>query len=102
MRDQRTTFLLCVVFVFVVFTQRRGQTVDDIIGRLRDAILAGRIAPGQRLAANDLVEQLGVSRGSIREALQRLSAEGLVDITPNRGAMVRRLSREQVRDLFLI
>jgi DNA-binding GntR family transcriptional regulator len=84
------------------FTQRRGQTVDDIIERLRDAILAGRIVPGQRLVANDLVEQLGVSRGSIREALQRLSAEGLVDITPNRGAMVRRLSREQVRELFQI
>jgi len=84
------------------FTQRRGQTVDDIIGRLRDAILAGRIVPGQRLVANDLVEQLGVSRGSIREALQRLSADGLVDITPNRGAMVRRLSRDQVRELFQI
>lgn len=83
-------------------SQRRGQTVDDIIGRVRNAILAGRIVPGQRLVANDLVEQLGVSRGSIREALQRLSAEGLVDITPNRGAMVRRLSREQVRDLFQI
>lgn len=84
------------------FTQRRGQTVDDIIERVRNAILAGRIVPGQRLVANDLVEQLGVSRGSIREALQRLSAEGLIDITPNRGAMVRRLSREQVRDLFQI
>src|SRR3569833_4774669 len=82
--------------------QRRGQTVDDIIERVRNAILAGRIVPGQRLVANDLVEQLGVSRGSIREAFQRLSAEGLVDITPNRGAMVRRLSREQVRDLFQI
>jgi len=84
------------------FNQRRGQTVDDIIERLRGAILAGRIVPGQRLVASDLVEQLGVSRGSIREALQRLSADGLVDITPNRGAMVRRLSREQVRELFQI
>src|SRR3569833_2206789 len=69
--------------------QRRGQTVDDIIERVRTAILAGRIVPGQRLVANDLVEQLGVSRGSISEALQRLSAEGLDDITPNRREMVR-------------
>lgn len=84
------------------FTQRRGQTVDDIVERLRDAILAGRVVPGQRLVANDLMEQLGVSRGSIREALQRLAADGLIDITPNRGAMVRRLSREQVRELFQI
>jgi DNA-binding GntR family transcriptional regulator len=83
-------------------TQRRGQTVDDIIGRLRGAILAGRIVPGQRLIANDLTEQLGVGRGSIREAFQRLAADGLVDIIPNRGAVVRRLSREHVRDLFQI
>jgi len=83
-------------------TQRRGQTVDDIIGRLRRAILAGRIVPGQRLIANDLTEQLGVGRGSIREAFQRLAADGLVDIIPNRGAVVRRLSRDRVRDLFQI
>jgi DNA-binding GntR family transcriptional regulator len=83
-------------------TQRRGQTVDDIIGRLRGAILAGRIVPGQRLIANDLTEQLGVGRGSIREAFQRLAADGLVDIIPNRGAIVRRLSRDHVRNLFQI
>jgi DNA-binding GntR family transcriptional regulator len=83
-------------------TQRRGQTVDDIICRLRGAILAGRIVPGQRLIANDLTEQLGVGRGSIREAFQRLAADGLVDIIPNRGAVVRRLSRDRVRDLFQI
>jgi DNA-binding GntR family transcriptional regulator len=83
-------------------TQRRGQTVDDIIGRLRGAILAGRIVPGQRLIANDLTEQLGVGRGSIREAFRRLAADGLVDIIPNRGAIVRRLSRDHVRDLFQI
>jgi DNA-binding GntR family transcriptional regulator len=82
--------------------QRRGQTVDDIIGRLRGAILAGRIVPGQRLIANDLTEQLGVGRGSIREAFQRLAADGLLDIIPNRGAVVRRLSRDHVRELFQI
>jgi DNA-binding GntR family transcriptional regulator len=82
--------------------QRRGQTVDDVIGRLRSAILAGRIVPGQRLIANDLTEQLGVSRGSIREAFQRLAADGLLDIIPNRGAVVRRLSRDHVRELFQI
>jgi DNA-binding GntR family transcriptional regulator len=82
--------------------QRRGQTVDDIIGRLRGASLAGRIGPGQRLIANDLTEQLGVGRGSIREAFQRLAADGLLDIIPNRGAVVRRLSRDHVRELFQI
>ena len=82
--------------------QRRGQTVDDIIERLREAILAGRIVPGQRLVANDLTGQLGVGRGSVREAFQRLASDGLVEIIPNRGAIVRRLSRDQVRELFQI
>ena len=82
--------------------QRRGQTVDDIIERLREAIFAGRIVPGQRLIANELTEQLGVGRGSVREAFQRLASDGLVDIIPNRGAIVRRLSRDQVRELFQI
>jgi DNA-binding GntR family transcriptional regulator len=82
--------------------QRRGQTVEDIVGRLREAIFAGRIVPGQRLIANDLTEQLGVGRGSIREAFQRLAADGLLDIVPNRGAIVRRLSRDSVRELFQI
>lgn len=82
--------------------QRRGQTVDDIIERLREAILAGRIVPGQRLVANELTEQLGVGRGSVREAFQRLASDGLVEIIPNRGAIVRRLSRVQVHELFQI
>lgn len=81
---------------------RRGKIVDDIIERMREAILAGRIVPGQRLVANDLTTQLGVSRGSVREAFQHLAADGLVDLIPNRGAMVRRLSRDHVRELFEI
>lgn len=82
--------------------QRRGQTVEQTVERLRLAILAGRIVPGQRLIANDLTDELGISRGTVREAFQRLAADGLVEIVPNRGAMVRRLSRHQVRDLFEI
>lgn len=82
--------------------QRRGKTVDDAIDRLREAILTGRVVPGQRLIAKDLTEQLGIGRGSVREAFRRLAADGLLDLIPNRGATVRRLSREQVRDLFQI
>jgi len=81
---------------------RRGQTVDYTVERLREAILAGRVVPGQRLIANDLTEELGIGRGSVREAFRRLAAEGLVELVPNRGAVVRRLSRKQVRDLFQI
>ncbi|QGY01569.1 GntR family transcriptional regulator [Methylobacterium mesophilicum SR1.6/6] len=80
----------------------RGLTVEQTIERLRAAILAGRLVPGQRLVVQDLTEAFSVGRGSLREALQRLSAEGLIEIIPNRGAVIRRLSRKQVRDLFEI
>lgn len=82
--------------------QRRGETVDYVVSRIRQGILEGRFAPGQRLIARDLTEEIGISRGPIREAFRRLAADGLVELVPNRGAIVRRLSHRQVRDLFRI
>lgn len=81
---------------------RRGETVDYAVEKLREGILEGRYAPGQRLIARDLTEDLSVSRGPVREALRRLAAEGMVELVPNRGAVVRHLSRKQVNDLFQI
>ncbi len=85
-----------------VLEGRHGQAVDYTVRRLRDAIFAGHLVPGQRLVAGDLTAEVGVSRGTILQAFQRLSADGLLEIVPNRGAIVRRLSRDQVRDLFQI
>lgn len=82
--------------------QRRGETVDYVVEEIREGILSGRYAPGQRLIARDLTDYTGFSRGPIREALGRLSAEGLIQIVPNRGAIVRHLTRKQVDDLFVI
>jgi DNA-binding GntR family transcriptional regulator len=80
----------------------RGTTVDFVVARLRQGILEGRYAPGQRLIARDVTEDLGISRGPLREAFGRLAADGLVELVPNRGAVVRKLSRKQVRELFQI
>jgi DNA-binding GntR family transcriptional regulator len=55
---------------------------------LRRDIVAGEIRAGSRLAETDLAEQYGLSRTPIREALRRLQSEGLVEVTPNRGARV--------------
>jgi DNA-binding GntR family transcriptional regulator len=63
--------------------------------RLREEILAGRLPAGSELQEVALSQQLGVSRGPIREALGRLAAEGLVTIRPRRGAIVRALSEEE-------
>lgn len=80
----------------------RGGTVDYVLTHLRNGILQGRYAPGQRLIEADLTSELGVSRGPLREALRRLSADNLLEIVPNRGAIVRRLSMEEMLELFSI
>lgn len=81
---------------------RRGATVDYVCVCIRQAIVEGRFVPGQRLIARDLTEEFQISRGAVREAFRRLAAEGLVDLIPNRGATVRRLSRRQMDELFQI
>jgi DNA-binding GntR family transcriptional regulator len=80
----------------------RGSTVDHIVSHLRDGILYGRYAPGQRLIEADLTRDLNVSRGPLREAFRRLTAEGLIESIPNRGAVVRRLSKKETHELFEI
>lgn len=81
---------------------RSGETVERIAAELKNRILEGRLVPGQRLISRDMVEQLGVSRGSLREAFRRLEADGLVDVVPNRGAVVRSLSPAEVRHVYQI
>jgi DNA-binding GntR family transcriptional regulator len=82
--------------------RNRGTAVERVVDRLRDGILNSRFAPGQRLIEVDLTRDLGVSRGPLREAFRRLSAEGLIELVPNRGAVVRRLSLRETMELFQI
>jgi DNA-binding GntR family transcriptional regulator len=69
---------------------------------LRDRILDGELAPGSRLVERALVEGHDVSRVTVRSALSRLAAEGLVVIEPHRGARVAVLGTEQLHDLFAL
>lgn len=79
----------------------QGKTVVEYtIGALRDAIKEGRFAPGQRLIVADVTRTFGVSAGPVREAIRRLTGEGLIDITPHKGAMVRKFSLDEVREIF--
>ena len=73
---------------------------DEIVVRLREAIISGAMAPGERLLEETLAETLQVSRGPIREALTRLEREGLVMLSPNRSATVARLSREDLDEVY--
>lgn len=72
---------------------------EEVVVRLREAIINGRIAAGDRLREESLAASMSVSRGPVREALQRLEREGLVIVHPNRGATVARLSREDVDEV---
>jgi DNA-binding GntR family transcriptional regulator len=69
---------------------------------LRDAIVAGRFAAGERLIERRLCDALQVSRGSLREALRSLRSEGLIELVPHRGPVVARISAEQARDIYAI
>ena len=68
--------------------------------RLRNDILSGRIAPGTRLKIAEIAQRFGLSHMPVREALQALQGEGLIILSPNRGASVRALDAKLVRNLF--
>jgi len=79
-----------------------GTKADDVALALEADIVSGALAPGIVLRQETLSERFGVSRTPIREALRRLAASGLVSFVPNRGVRVRTLSREELREAFLV
>lgn len=84
-------------------TETTGATaVQSVVDAIVEGVKDGRYAPGQRLVEADLTVELGVSRGPLREALGRLAAEGVLEIEPYRGALVRKLGRDDIVDLFQI
>jgi DNA-binding GntR family transcriptional regulator len=78
----------------------RRVLADEVADALRDAIMTGRFEPGQRLIEHELATQLAVSRGPVREALSRLSQEGLVVVDRHRGASVVTLSGDEADQIY--
>ena len=81
----------------------RNASVTNAVrvqSELREAILAGSLPPGARLRAEPLAERLRTSRTPVREALILLAREGLVDIEPRRGAIVRAFDAADLADLY--
>lgn len=70
-----------------------------LVEQLRDAVTDGSFQPGDRLVEREMCERWNVSRNSVREALRQLEAEGLIELTPNRGPSVRGLSYEEMLEL---
>ncbi len=73
---------------------------DELVSRIRDMIIEGHLAPGTRIHEGQLGQALGVSRTPLREALKFLASEGLIDLVPGRGAVVRTLTPKDVRDML--
>ena len=69
------------------------SAVDQVMEAVKDGIRQARYVPGQRLVEPDMMRDFAVSRGTVREALRRLAAEGFVQIELYRGASIRKMSR---------
>jgi DNA-binding GntR family transcriptional regulator len=74
--------------------------VDRLAGAIQTRVLSGDVPVGSRLRQEALAEEFGVSRTPVREALRKLQATGLVELLPNRGAIVRGPSAREIREAY--
>lgn len=77
-----------------------GSSVDHVTTLIRQAIVQGRYGPGERIRIVEVARQLGTSPMPVREALRKLEGEGIVSITPNRGATVKAVDQKFIEDIF--
>ena len=82
--------------------RRRPNLAEEVAAFIRDAILAGRLKPGERIDQDAIAEELGVSRLPVREALISLDREGLVHTIPRKGSYVSRIDRDDIADHYTI
>lgn len=76
------------------------RLVDSALEALRDAILQGRLAPGERLLEIPLASELGISRSLLREALQLLEKDGIILSLPRKGKFVQTLDLQAIDELY--
>lgn len=81
---------------------RRRSLHEEVVTRLRDMIIEEDLRPGQRLPERELCEHFGISRTPLREAIKVLASEGLVELPPNRGATVTKLSPEDMQGMLQV
>jgi len=80
----------------------RNPLPDLVAGKLREAILSGRLAPGTRIRQEMVAEQFGTSRIPVREALRQLATEGLIILQPDVGARVAPLALNELVEVYMI
>jgi DNA-binding GntR family transcriptional regulator len=79
---------------------QRRSLHREVVDRLRTMIVEAELTPGERIAEGEICKQLGISRTPLREALKVLASEGLIDLLPNRGTRVSRITEKEIGELF--
>lgn len=87
-----------------IFNEKKGNKslTSTIFEKIREDILIGKYVTGEKIVEAKLAEEFGVSRTPVREALKQLELDGLVDNIPNRGVMVKGISKQDIDDIFTI
>ncbi len=80
----------------------RSPLADQVKDRLLDGILSGQYPPDTRIVETQVARELGTSQAPVREALRGLEALGVVEITPFRGARVRRPTRREILEAYVV
>ncbi|OLB96936.1 MAG: hypothetical protein AUH30_11360 [Candidatus Rokubacteria bacterium 13_1_40CM_68_15] len=80
--------------------QKPTTLATEIARHLREAIIKGELAPGERVNESKLTRDLGLSRSPVREAIRILESEGLLTLEPHRGAHVRPLGDDDLQEIF--
>ena len=78
----------------------RSSSVLGVVAYIVEAVREGRLSAGQRLVETDFAKRLDVARSTVREAFQRLEAEGLLSVERHRGFLVRTLTRQRLRGIY--
>src|SRR5271157_4646870 len=73
---------------------------EEAYRRLREAIFYGKLRPGERLVEVDICRTFDVGRTPLREALRQLQMEGFLDVTANKGAVVRKISPDEMESIY--
>ncbi len=87
-----------------IFNEKKGNKslTSTIFEKIREDILIGKYVTGEKIVEAKLAEEFGVSRTPVREALKQLELDGLVDNIPNRGVIVKGISKQDIDDIFTI
>lgn len=84
------------------FIQEKESLVDRVTDAVRDLIVAGKLRPAEPLSISDLAGDLGISHSPVREALQRLASQGLVELRPARSAIVAPLCVDDLGEIYRV